>query len=137
MARSTVKKPVDPDKPKRVKTPSYIVELPLRTRQEDQRLLDDRLSCAARLSNVMLQDVIEIVYAMRGDPRWRGARTIQDVGLKRQAYEAIKKAYCFNSAHFDAQIALHAKNAGFTDRIGSHEMQSVAKRVFQALEKWV
>ena len=67
-----------------MKTSSYIVELPLRTSQEDERLLDDRLSCAARLSNVTLQHGIEIVCAMRADPRWIAARTIQDVALKRE-----------------------------------------------------
>lgn len=122
---------------KRVKTPSFVIELPLRTSIEDERLLNDRMLCGSRLHNVLLADGIEMVDGMRSDPEWKAAKKIKDKDRRRDAFDAVKDAHHFNSSHLDALAAKHAHGAGFYGRIGSHEMQAIARRVFNALAKWV
>lgn len=124
-------------KPKRRSTPSFIVELPLRTHKQDERWLDDRLLCGARLSNVLLQDGLDIVEAMRKDPGWQAAKKIKDLEQRKIAYKDLRLNRQFYSSHFDKLVAEHARAAGFYGRIGTHEMQAIAKRVFHSLSKWV
>jgi putative transposase len=136
MPKSATKEVVETKK-KRVKTPSFVVELPLATHVEDERLLNDRLLCGSRLYNCLLQDGLAIVEALRNDAEWPLARKIRDLEKRREAYQILKERHHFHSVHFDKLIALHAKAAGFKGRIGSHEMQALAKRLFKSLEKWV
>jgi len=125
------------DKPKRRKTPSFIVDLPLRTSREDDKHLNDRFLCGSRLNNVTLQEGLDIVKAMRNDQEWQSARKIKDIEKRKVAYQAVRTRHGFSSANFDDLVAQHAKAAHFNKRIGSHEMQAIAKRVFNALNRWV
>jgi putative transposase len=129
--------PTNDSKPKRRNTPSFIVELPLRTHKQDEQWLNDRLLCGARLSNVMLQDGLGIVEAMRSDLAWQAAKGIKDLDLRKDAYQALRIKHAFYSSHFDKLVAKHARAAGFYGRIGTHEMQAIAKRIFKSLNKWV
>lgn len=99
--------------------------------------LEDRLSCGKRLNNVMLQEGLKTVEAMRSDLDWQAARAMRDKTARCNAFDAAKKKHNFHSAHFDALVAKHAKAASFTGRIGSHEQQAIAKRVFESLADWV
>lgn len=124
-------------KPKCRTTPSFVVELPLRTHQHDERRLNDRLLCGSRLNNVLLLDGMAIVDAMRADLRWQAAKNIRELDKRKVAYKALRLEHEFYASHFDKLVAEHARAAGFYGRIGTHEMQALAKRVFNALNKWV
>lgn len=124
-------------KPQRPKTPSFVVELALRTCKEDERRLNDRMLCGARLSNVLLQEGLDFVEAMRSDSAWQAAKAIKDLEQRKDAYKEQRLKHKFYPSHFDKLAAQHAKAAGFYGRIGTHEMQSVAKRVFKSLDRWV
>jgi hypothetical protein len=118
-------------------TPSFSVELPLRTRPRDDHWLRDRVVCGQRLFNVLLQDGFARVAAMRADPAWVQARTTPTPAKKQAAYDAVKAQYGFTSVAFDALVKDHAHAAKFSGRIGSHEMQRIATQVFTALADWV
>ena len=81
-----------PRKPK----PSFVLDLPLDTSSADVRRLEDRFLCGKRLSNVMLQEGIRIVAAIRADERWAAAREMpratEDQRIARgEAFKAFRK----------------------------------------------
>ena len=126
----------------RAKTPSFIVEVPLKTTAEDERLLLDRFLCAKKLNNTLLQNGIEIVNAMRSSDEWRVAckirqNTDEAKKLKAETFGNIRKAHGFSKPHFENLIKTHAEASGFNKRIGSHECQALAEKVFNALNEWV
>ena len=127
-----------PRKPK----PSFVLDLPLDTSSADVRRLEDRFLCGKRLANVMLQDGIRIVAAIRADERWAAARAMpratEDQRIARgEAFKSVRVAHGFTSSAFDRRAIEHKNRAKFTGRIGSHETQKIAGRIFAALEQWL
>ncbi|MBF6650043.1 MULTISPECIES: hypothetical protein [unclassified Methylobacter] len=61
-------------------------------------------------------------YAIHLGGRWR---------------HAAFKAQRFYKSHFDALVKHHAEAANLHKRIGSHEAQALAEKVFNALNEWV
>ena len=120
----------------RVSTPSFIVDLPLEVNTSAARHLLDRFRCGTKLTNVMTQHARTLVEALRADPRWAEARTLPKA-KRPDAYKALRQAHGFSSMAFDALVAQHARAAGFYGRLGSHEMQAIAKRVFNAADEWL
>lgn len=120
----------------RKQTPSFIVELPLETSSDDERRLTDRFKCGARITNVMIQHARDTVTALRDDSRWIAARKLPKAE-KEKAYANLRTEYGFTSSAFDARVAEHAKAAGFVGRIGSHELQMIAKQVFNSANQWL
>jgi len=127
---------------KKASTPSFIVELPLRTTAEDERLLKDRLECAKRMNNALLKIGFDMIAKMRSSVEWQEAlvmpgKTQAAKDKRTQIFIEIRKTIGFTKENFDALVAIHAKAAGFNKRIGSHELQVIAKKVFNALNDWI
>lgn len=123
-------------------TPSFVVTLPLRVSPGDERRLRDRFVCGTRLANVMIQHARALVASMRSSAQWAAARalprTTEDQRRARaEAFGGIRKFYGFTKVDFDAVVCQHAKAAGFYGRIGTHEMQALAERVFRGADEWV
>ncbi len=122
----------------RASTPSFVVTLPLVVPQDAERLLLDRLRVGARLHNTVLQDGLAIVHRMRSDPRWTQARALPKSSRERtQFFAQLRKDHAFDDASFQRAAIAHKNAAGFAGRIGAHETQGLASRVFAALEQWV
>lgn len=121
---------------------SFVVEAPLAVATAEDRRLGDRMLCGSRLFNVLLQDGIAMVEAMRADPAWAAARTLpRQTELQKkaraQAFASIRDGYDFTKYAFQARAICHKNAAGFASRIGAHETQKIADRVFAALERWL
>ncbi|HXI89167.1 MAG TPA: hypothetical protein VNO24_04050 [Blastocatellia bacterium] len=84
---------------------------------------------------MILQDGLEIVEAVRADERWVAARELQKGPARNEAFKAVRKAHCSTEFAFHAFAVTHKNPAGFAGRIGSHETQTIATRVFKALEE--
>jgi putative transposase len=125
-----------PRKPK----PSYVVELPLDSSPGDDRRLAGVLEAAKRLFNVVLQDGLAIVAAIRADAAWAAAKklpqtTAEERSARGDALTAVRRAHGFSEYDFHALATRHKNAAGFSDRLGSHVTQKTASRVFKALEE--
>ena len=123
-------------------TPSFVVTLPLRVSLGDERRLRDRFVCGTRLANVMIQHARTLVASMRSSEQWAAARALprtteEQRRTRAQAFGGIRKSYGFTKADFDAVVCQHAKAAGFYGRIGTHEMQALAERVFRGADEWL
>ena len=127
---------------KKKTTPSYVVELSLATNAADERELADRFLCGRRLLNALLQDGLARVNAMRADPKWQAARampkkTKPQRKARQQAFTALREAHDFDKYAFDGRAVAYKNAAGFASRIGSHETQTIAKRVYKALNEYL
>ena len=126
----------------RTPRPTFVLEMPLRTTQQDERRLDDRLEVGKRLANVGLQDGLHIVTAMRSDPAWDAARTMpRSTEAQRKAraaaFTVVREHHGFTKNAFESMLIAHKNAAGFAGRIGAHETQKLAERLFTTLNKWV
>ncbi|WP_341318703.1 hypothetical protein WN982_27250 [Paraburkholderia sp. IMGN_8] len=121
----------------RKERPTFIITLPLDTSLSDVSRLRSRLECGKRIFNVTLQDGLRIVDAIRGDERWSAARRLPRGTGRYNAFRAVREAHRFTQYAFHALAVAHKNAAGFADRIGSHETQAIATRVFLALEQFL
>ena len=107
----------------RQSTPSFVLELPLRTTPGDERRLDKGLFVAAtRLHNALLQAGLALVQAIRDDPAWTAARQLpRATATQRQAragaFAAVKKAHGFSDYDVQALATQHKNAAGFAGRV--------------------
>ncbi|TXC79094.1 hypothetical protein [Paraburkholderia azotifigens] len=116
---------------------TFIVTLPLVTSPDDVSRLRARLECARRMFNVMLQDGLRIVEAVRADGRWAAALKLPKGAARNDAFKEVREAHGFTEFAFHSLAVAHKNAAGFADRIGSHETQTIATRVFKALEQYL
>ena len=135
-------KPKTSKKSGKKEKPTYVVTLPLATIKEDERLLLDRVEVGKRLNNVCLQAGFDIVDKMIADPAWDLAKklprqTDDQRILRGKTFSAIRKSHLFSKANFETLLIYHKNTAGFAKRIGSHETQKIAERVFASLDRWV
>lgn len=117
-------------------TPSFVLTLPLQVAAGDLRRLNDRFSCGTRLTNVMIQHAHRLVKALHQNPAWSAIRHLPKTE-RNARYRALREAVGFTKSEFEQVIAMHAKAARFTGRIGSHEMQVIAEQVFNATHAWL
>lgn len=68
-----------------------------------------------------------------GPPR----ASCQKGSSRNEAFKAIRKEHGFTEFAFHALAVGHKNATGFADRIGSHETQTIATRVFQALGQYL
>ena len=122
--------------------PTYIAELPLATTPGDERRLAGVFDAAKRLANVLLQDGLDIVAAIRADAGWAAARKLPKTTpaqrtARGEAFKAVRRAHGFSEYDFHARATAHKNAAGFADRLGAHVTQKIASRVFTALERYL
>ena len=120
--------------------PSHVVELPLDVNAADARRLLGVFTAGSRLNNVLLQDGLGIIDAVRADPAWAVARllprrTAEQRKERQDAFRAVRDAHGFTEYDFQGRAIQHKNAAGFSDRLGSHVAQKLGSKVFGALEQ--
>lgn len=126
----------------KTKTDSFILELPLVVQLADDRVMFGRLESGRRLFNTVLDEALRRLDLMRQSKEWQAAR-LMPKGNKDAISKARSAAFKLCNEHFSfSEYALHAfatkhKNAaGFSDRLGAHETQKVATRVWGAIQEY-
>jgi hypothetical protein len=120
---------------KKAKTPSFVITLPLVTKGRDVAVMRKRFEAAKRLYNAMLSEGISRLNAMRRDPLWMELRDIKDILTKRAGYKSLRETYGF-SEYALSSFGTGLKNRLWRDHLGAHEPQTLAKRVFSALDQY-
>ncbi len=114
----------------RTSTSSYIVELPLRVNDQQNRFLERRLSSDARstMRNATLGTALGRLQRMRETKAWREARDMPKGKARTIAFNAVHKV--FGPTEFGLAIIAnnHRKVSGRND-IGAHEAQNIGKTV--------
>lgn len=102
-----------------------------------------RFEAGRRLHNAVLGDGLKALALIRESKAWATAKAMPKGEPKSDARAARNAAFKACNVHFGfTEYALHAvatghKNAaGFSDRLGAHETQKIASRVFASLQEY-
>lgn len=120
---------------KKAKTPSFVITLPLVTKGRDVAVMRKRFEAAKRLYNALLSEGIRRLNAMRSDSRWAELKECKETLVKRAGYKLLRESYGF-SEYALSSFGTGLKNRIWKDHLGAHEPQTLAKRVFSALDEY-
>ena len=118
----------------RTSTSSYIVELPLRVNDQQNRFLEKAFEFGRTLYNATLGTALGRLQRMRETQEWRGARDMPKGKARTKAFSAVHKAFGLTEFGLTIIANNHRKASGRKD-IGAHEAQSIGKAVWRALQR--
>ncbi|HEY6410863.1 MAG TPA: transposase [Ktedonobacteraceae bacterium] len=121
---------------KRAKTPTFLLELPLRVDWSQEHGLRAHLETARCLYNALLSEGNKRLRRMRNDPAWASARALPRANKQErgQAFSALRKKYHFS----EYDLHEHAKDARcswIVEHIESTMAQTLATRAYQAANR--
>ncbi len=121
---------------KKSKTPTFLLELPLRVDAGQAKRLRAHFEAARCLLNALLGEAMKRLRAMRADPAWQEARALPQTHKqeRKEAFSRLRQAYGFS------EYALHdfAKAANCTwiaDHLDSMIAQTLATRAYRAANR--
>src|ERR1700730_1774403 len=121
---------------KKSKTPTFLLELPLRVDVGEAKRLRAHFEAARCLYNALLGEALKRLRAMRADPAWQETRAIPQAQKqeRKEAFSRLRQAYGFS------EYALHefvkTANCGWiADHIDSMLEQTLATRAYQAVNR--
>ena len=117
-------------------TPSFILELPLVVKPGENRILLSRLEAGRRIYNVVLQEALRRLDLMRQSKAWHAARGMPKGKARTGAFNACNARFGFAEYALQAEATKHKNAAGFADRLGAHETQKLASRVWNAVSEY-
>src|ERR1700730_8367495 len=88
---------------KKSKTPTFLLELPLRVDAGQAKRLRAHFEAARCLYNALLGDAMKRLRAMRADPAWQEARALPQTQKqeRKEAFSRLREVYGFS------EYALH------------------------------
>lgn len=117
-------------------TPSFILELPLVVQPGQARVMAGRFESGRRLCNAVLSDALKTLDLMRQSKAWQAARLMPKGKPRNEAFTACNKHFKFTEYDLQALATQHKNAAGFDDRLGAHETQKIATRIFKATQEY-
>ena len=118
----------------RTSTSSYIVELPLRVNDQQNRFLEKAFEFGRTLYNATLGTALGRLQRMRETQEWRVVRDMPKGKARTKAFSAVHKAFGLTEFGLTIIANNHRKASGRKD-IGAHEAQSIGKAVWRALQR--
>ena len=121
---------------KRAKTPTFLLELPLRVDWSQERQVRAHLEAARCLYNALLGEAMQRLRRMRNDPAWNKARALprSQKQERAQAFSALRKNYHFSEYELHA-YAKDARCSWIAEHIESTMAQTLATRAYQAANR--
>jgi len=121
---------------KKSRTPTFLLELPLRVDAGQAKRLHAHFEAARCLYNALLGEAMKRLRAMRADPAWQEARAIPQVHKqeRKEAFARLREAYGF-SEYALHEFAKEANCSWIADHIDSVMAQTLATRAYQAANR--
>jgi transposase len=121
---------------KRARTPTFLLELPLRMDWSQERQVRAHLEAARCLYNALLGEAMKRLRCMRNDPAWASARAIPRTHKQEraQAFSALRKKYHFSEYDLH-EYAKGARVSWIADHLDSTMAQTLATRAYQAANR--
>ena len=121
---------------RRAKTPTFLLELPLRVDWAQERHVRAHLEAARCLYNALLSEAHKRLRCMRNDPAWAQARAIPRTRKQERAraFSALRKKYHFSEYDLH-EYAKAARVSWIADHIESTMAQTLATRAYQAVNR--
>ena len=118
----------------RTSTPSYVVELPLRVDDQQNRFLEQAFEFGRTLYNATLGTALGRLQRMRETKEWRKARDLSKGRERTKAFHAIHRSFGLTEFGLVTIANNHRRASGRND-IGAHEAQNIGKTVWKALQR--
>jgi hypothetical protein len=118
---------------------TFILDLPLVVQPAADRVMIGRFEAGRRLLNAVLDEALKRLALMRESNAWRAARLMpKSAGAKARAdaFRACNERFGFSEYALQAVASKHKNAAGWQDRLGAHETQKIATRVWSAIEEY-
>ena len=121
---------------KRAKTPTFLLELPLRVDWSQERHVRAHLEAARCLYNALRGFAMKRLRRMRNDPAWNKARALprSQKQERAQAFSALRKNYHFSEYELH-EYAKDARCSWIAEHIESTMAQTLATRAYQAANR--
>lgn len=121
---------------KRAKTPTFLIDLPLRVDWSQERRLRAHLEAARCFYNAVLSEANKRLKLMRNDPAWAQARALprSHKQERTQAFSDLRKTYHFSEYEMHEYAKL-ARVSWIADHIESTMAQTLATRAYQAANR--
>jgi putative transposase len=127
----------------RKSTPSFVLELPLRTTATDERALAVRLDAARNIYNACLGEALRRRDRMRESKAWQAGRKLakgrpgsEERKARAKAFKEISAAYGFTAGDIQ-RFAQQCRDACWIkDHLGGHDTQTTSLRAFRAVEQY-
>jgi hypothetical protein len=121
---------------KRTKTPTFLLELPLRLDWGQERHVRGSLEAARCLYNALLGEANLRLHRMRNDPAWQETRAIPrtDKQERAQAFAHLRRKYQF-SEYALHEYAKGARVSWIAAHIDSTMAQTLATRAYRAVNR--
>lgn len=127
----------------RAPKPTFITELPLVASLAQDAVMQTRFEAARRLNNAVLGDGLKALALMRESKTWAAAKAMpkgepnsDERKARNAAFKACNQLFGFTEYALHALATGHKNAAGFADRLGAHETQKIASRVFASLQEY-
>jgi len=121
---------------KRVLTPSFVHELPLRINPYQARLLSVRFEAGRNLYNACLGEALRRLDHMRETRLWQKARKIRDKQERPALFKKAQEKHGFSDNEMQS-FAIVANNACWIgEHLDAHSAQKLATRAFDAAKTY-
>ena len=117
-------------------TPSFIVAVPLRVNDQQNRFLEKAFDFGRTVYNATLGTALGRLQRMRESKEWRDARNMPKGKERTDAFNKLHKQYSLTEYGLVTVANNHRKASGRND-IGAHEAQNIGKTVFKALNAYM
>ena len=117
-------------------TPTFVVELPLRVNDQQNRFLTQAFEFGRTLYNATLGSALGRLQRMRESLPWREARSMPKSKERSKRFSDLQKAYGLTENGLRTIANNHRKASGRND-IGAHEAQCIGRTVWRALERYL
>lgn len=129
---------VKEEKLKRKKTPSFVVEIPIKTDSKQMSILDARLEAGRQLYNAVLGEAKTRLDLVRFSSLYESAKKIPKTNKKarNEAFQVAKVAYRYSEYDMHDYAEFIAASSGWINQhLDSFTIQKVATRAFKATER--
>ena len=116
-------------------TPSFVIELGLKTGEDQESALETCFSDARQLFNAVLGTAKKRVRAMKASEEWKLTAAMPKSKDRNKRFKEIQKSARLSEYALHDVVKEHRAKGGFTKRIGINEAQKIATRVWQDIER--
>ena len=119
------------------RTPSFVIELDLKTGEDQESALETYFSDARQLFNAVLGTAKKRVRTMKSTEAWKLTAAMPKGKDRNKRFKEIQKSALLSEYALHDVVKEHRAKGGFTKRIGINEAQKIATRVWQGIERWL
>ncbi|MFL5589930.1 MAG: AAA family ATPase [Ktedonobacteraceae bacterium] len=118
------------------KTPTFLLELPLRVEVDQAKRLRAHLEAGRQFYNAVLSEGHRRLRQMRADPRWQAARAIPRSRKQKRhtAFLRLREQYGFSEAALH-KVAKRLRTTWISEHIDAVLAQTLATRAYRALNR--